>query len=68
MDRYRLEYEIKSRGITIKDFCDELKISRSAFYRKCRGKSQFTQSEIQNIINYLGIENPMGIFFANYVS
>lgn len=68
MDRYKLEYEMKSRGITIEKMCEDLKISRSAFYRKCRGLSEFTQGEIQNIVDYLGLESPMGIFFVNKVS
>lgn len=68
MDRYRLEYEIKSKGFTIEDVCKHLKISRSAFYRKCRGLSEFTQSEIQNIVDYLGLDTPMGIFFTDKVS
>lgn len=68
MDRFKLEYEMKSRGITVEKMCKELKISRSAFYRKCRGKSEFTQSEIQAIVDYLGLESPMGIFFADRVS
>lgn len=68
MDRYRLEYEMKSRGVTIEMLCNDLNISRSAFYRKCRGKSEFTQSEIQQIVDYLNLESPMGIFFADKVS
>ena len=68
MDRYKLEYEMKSRGITIEKMCEDLEISRSAFYRKCRGLSEFTQGEIQKIVDYLGLESPMGIFFANKVS
>lgn len=63
MDRYKLEYEMKSRGITIEKMCKDLKISRSAFYRKCRGLSEFTQGEIQKIVDYLGLDTPMGIFF-----
>lgn len=68
MDRYKLEYEMKSRGVTIDKMCKDLKISRSAFYRKCRGLSEFTQGEIQKIVDYLGLESPMGIFFADRVS
>jgi len=65
MDRWKLEYEIKKRGITIDKFCKDLKISKSAYYRKCKGISEFTQSEIERIINYLGLDSPMGIFFAD---
>ncbi len=64
MDRYKLEYEMKSKGVTIEKLCKDLHISRSAFYRKCRGQSEFTQGEIQNIVDYLGLKSPMGIFFA----
>ena len=68
MDRYKLEYEMKSRGVTIEELCDNLGISRSAFYRKCRGLSEFTQGEIQKIVDYLNLGTPMGIFFADKVS
>lgn len=68
MDKYKLEYEMKSRGITIEKLCRDLKISRSAFYRKCNGQSEFTQGEIQRIVDYLGLNSPMGIFFADKVS
>jgi transcriptional regulator with XRE-family HTH domain len=63
MNRYKLEYEMKIRGITIGRMCHDLNISRSAFYKKCRGKSEFSLSEIQAIVDYLGLESPMGIFF-----
>ena len=53
MDKYRLEYEMKSRGITTEKLCKDLNISRTAFYRKRNGKSEFTLSEIQMIIDYL---------------
>ena len=68
MNRYKLEYEIKSRGLTIEKMCKDLNISRSAYYRKSRGLSEFTQSEIQAIVNYLGLKSPMGIFFEEQVS
>ena len=64
MDRWKLEYEIKKRGITIEKFCKDLGISKSAYYRKCKGRSEFTQGEMQKIIDYLGLDSPMGIFFA----
>ena len=68
MDKYRLEYEMKSRGITTEKLCEDLNISRSAFYRKRNGQTEFTLSEIQMIIDYLGLETPMGIFFTKEVS
>ena len=68
MDKYKLEYEMKTRGITIEKLCTELHISRSAFYRKCNGISEFTKGEIQRIVDYIGLDSPMGIFFADKVS
>ncbi len=68
MDRYKLEYEMKRRGVTAGKMCEDIGMSRSAFYRKCRGKTEFTLSDIQKIVEYLGLESPMGIFFAEKVS
>ena len=68
LDKYKLEYEMKSRGITIEKLCADIHMSRSAFYRKCNGLSQFTQGEIQSIVDYIGLDSPMGIFFAEKVS
>ena len=63
MDKALLEYEMNKRNITIKMMCERLGMSRSAFYRKCNGITEFTQSEIQGIVDYLGLESPSGIFF-----
>ena len=68
MDKALLEYEMSKRNVTIAEMCDVLKISRSAFYRKCNGKSEFTQSEIQIIVDFLNLESPVGIFFKEKVS
>ena len=68
VDKYKLEYEIKSRGITIEKMCSDIHMSRSAFYRKCNGITQFTEGEIQSIVDYLELDSPMGIFFTEKVS
>ena len=65
MNKALLEYEIKSHGLTIGEMCKQLGISRSAFYRKCVGTSEFTQGEIQKIVDILKLETPVGIFFRN---
>lgn len=64
MNTALLEYKMKENGKSISDMCKMLGISRSAFYRKCNGKSEFTQSEIQKIVNYLKLDTPVDIFFA----
>ena len=68
MNKARLEYEMAIRGITRTELCKILGISRSAFYRKCTGISEFTQGEIQKMVDYLHLETPVGIFFSPAVS
>ena len=68
MDKALLEYEMKKKCVSIADMCNKLGCSRSAFYRKCNGISEFTQSEIQTIVDYLELDSPVGIFFTNKVS
>lgn len=68
MDKFKLEYEMKIRDVSIKDMCDVLGISRSAFYRKMNEKSQFTKREIEIIVDFLDLGSPMGIFFKEKVS
>lgn len=68
MDKARLLYEMQKNGISIQKMCDRLLMSRSAFYRKCNGISEFTQGEIQKIVEILDLDSPMGIFFAEKVS
>lgn len=64
MNKALLEYKMKLSGKNISDMCAMLEISRSAFYRKCNGKSEFTQSEISKIVKYLNLDSPVEIFFA----
>ena len=68
MDKARLIFEMSKRGVAIQDMCTALNMSSSAFYRKCNGISEFTQGEIQKIVDILGLQSPMGIFFAEKVS
>lgn len=68
MNKYKLEEEMKKQGISKEKMCSELGISRSAFYRKCKGKTQFTLEEIQAIVKLLKLDSPVDIFFADKVS
>ena len=68
MDKAKLMNAMAEKGISIKDMCDKLNMSRSAFYRKCNGKSEFTQSEIVKIMDILGLKSPCSVFFAEKVS
>lgn len=68
MDRVRLEYEMKRKGVSTKDLCKSLGISVSAFYRKCNGTTEFKLSEITKIAEVLNLDSLKPIFFANIVS
>lgn len=65
MNKALLEYEMNRKNISIGAMCEILGISRSAFYRKCNGKSEFTRAEIQKVVEVLQLDSPMDIFFAN---
>ena len=65
MNTALLFYEMKKKDISQSDLCKAIDMSRSAFYRKCNGLSEFTQSEIQRIVEILQLESPVDIFFAS---
>ena len=62
------EYEMKVRDISMDDMCSALNLSRSAFYRKRNGLSEFTQSELQTIGHLIGQDAVIRVFFAPEVS
>lgn len=64
MDNALLGYYMDERGVTNADMCRILGISRSAFYRKRRGKTEFTLSEARKISDFLGLSDPIAVFFA----
>ena len=65
MNAALLEYEMKKAKISTKEMCLKLHISRSAFFRKCNGKSQFKLKEIQQIVDILQLDSPAPIFFSD---
>ena len=70
MDCVLLDFHMKKNGYSISAMCEALDLSRSAFYRKCRGKSEFTQNEISKIISLLNLDAELVylIFFTSKVS
>ena len=68
MDAIRLEYEMKKKGYNVERLCKRLGISKSAYYRKLKGTSEFTRSEIEKIVEVLELGTPIGIFFTQKVS
>ena len=68
MNKALLKYEMERRGISASTMAEKLGISRSAFWRKCRGVSEFKLSEIERIIEVLELKDPSAVFFAGKVS
>lgn len=68
MNKALLEYEMRLHNLSVGKMCEKLGMSRSAFYRKCNGISEFTQSEMQKIIDILDLKDPCVIFFSREVS
>ncbi len=70
LDRLLLEYYIKKSGRNVEAYCKDVGISRSAYFRKTHGESEFTQGEIQSSIDcgYVPRESVMQVFFPGKVS
>lgn len=68
MNKQLLLAKMEAKGISITDMYNSLNMSRSAFYRKCNGLSEFTLDEMKKIMAILGESDPREIFFAEKVS
>lgn len=64
MDKRALMAEIARNGSNCSRIAKQIGMDRSTFSKKINGASEFKQSEIQQIIRVLNIDNPMPIFFA----
>ena len=65
-----LKSKIVLKGKKIPTIANDLGISRTSLYRKLKGKSEFTRSEIARLIGILDLkkENAIEIFFNDLVS
>jgi len=68
MNRQRLLEKMTAEKVSVGQMCKLLNMSRSAFYRKTRGISEFTLGECERIVEILKIESPVEIFFDKKVS
>ena len=70
MNENKLKARIVLQGKTIDELCNGLKISRSAWFRKVSGSSEFTQSEISKLRTMLDLDDSqtIDIFFEEKVS
>ena len=70
MEGKLLKGKIIAKGYSVEGFCAEVGISKTTFYRKLSGITEFSRSEIEQIIRSLELnENEIiEIFFAKKVS
>lgn len=70
LDKYKLEYFIKRKNLTRDDLCTQMGLSKSALYRKCKGITEFTRSEILKLVDILDLsgQDILDIFFTQKVS
>ena len=70
MQRNRLKAALTLRGISVDDLCFDIGMSRSAWYRKISGDSEFTREEVARIARRLSLsgEEFITIFFNDAVT
>jgi len=68
MNKQKLEAQMKACGVTKTQAYKRLKISRSAFYRKLNGISEFNLGQIRELMVMLNLKSADEIFFDKEVS
>ena len=64
-DKRRFMAQLALKGVTLKELAKNLEIDESTLYRKINNDGRFTRKEMNNMIDFLEIEDPNNIFFAN---
>lgn len=68
MNKQKLEARMQQCNISKTQAYQRLGISRSAFYRKLNGLSEFTLFEIRELMSMLNLKSADEIFFDKEVS
>ena len=55
MNKLKLEYEMKMKGITMAEMCNMLQISRSAFIASATGKRSLPEGRLRESLKSLGL-------------
>ena len=63
-DKRKFLAQMTLRGVSKKKLADKLGINEITLYRKINNDGYFTRKEINTMIDFLDIENPAEIFFA----
>lgn len=63
-DKRKFLAQMTLRDVTKKELADFLEINEATLYRKINNDGYFTRQEINKMIEFLRIDNPAEIFFA----
>lgn len=56
--------QLARKGIKKTELAEHLGMTYTSLYRKIKEDGKFTREELAKIIDFLGIEDPTSIFFA----
>lgn len=63
-DKNLFRAAVVAKGKTMSDVADEIHVSNATMSKKVNGHSEFTRKEIQEICDFLEVDDPVPIFFA----
>lgn len=64
-NKLKFKAVVVENGKTLSEVAEHLDMNTSTLYRKMNGISEFDREEINKICNYLNLDSPIDIFFAN---
>ena len=64
-NKLKFKAVVIENGKTLSEVAEYLDMNTSTLYRKMNGISEFDREEINKICNYLNLDSPVDIFFAN---
>lgn len=63
-DKRKLQAVMLLKGKKVEDISKVLGVNESTIYRKLNNDGDFSRSEIEKLVDYLEIDNPIDIFFS----
>lgn len=67
-DKRKFMAQMALAGVTLKDLAAHLGIDKSTLSRKISDDGRFTRKEINEMIDFLKIDDPADIFFARQLA
>ena len=64
-DKRRFMAQLALSGVTLRELAAKLGINETTLYRKLNDDGRFSRKEINEIIDFLRIDDPTPIFFAS---